>query len=835
MHMDQEIYDATWSLLDSNPDLQESIELVLNVDSEHEQWEFDDVKIDPGTFGKLVDRRIIRQDGNTYTVADHKAVHNAVTDFQRGKKKATSADRVSDSASVNISVSKIRSQVQARGEELKDAVGPWVHERSTVVTPALQSLHWNIVGLIIALTAVVGMRSLIADSVFRDGNIVSPANDPYYYRYVQAEMLEHADGITDIETLTELGEEGTRPLTHVLNWWIPELFGSSQTVADWTAGLLPVILAVVAGAVIYMLAVKVTADARVGIIAVLLYAVAPVHLVYTTVGFLEHRAHQYFWLILMAFTLAWLAVDVRQRVKQGADPEQAVSEHLWSRRTWVMTGVFTLAVAVTPHFWGGSPLHFVPVAGYIAVRVLLDVRNRVPPLHGLAPVLIGLGVGGQLAYVPHAVWEWRPMFAVITPLFIFGVGLVIALYAELGMRLEVSPVGLLAGEGMLGAGGLVAFWRLFPEEFTAARERADDLFFREGAVETGSLLESIQRPLIQIGPSFYLGIVGIIIGLLVVRRDYRPGWLLLTVFTLYYLLLATIQIRFAAHLVMFVSVFAGIAVLFLLSRINLVRPVQGIVDATAASVKPRQTGLFTRIRSPTVPDKARTGILVLGVLAVVISGAFLSLEPILNDITHEEEYEAAVEFNEQAEVLEQEYPENFVLSRWGDSRMYNYFVNGEARSYGYAQSNFEEFLNDIDPDAWYNEFEGRVGYIAVPPVPGDPGEETVYHQLYDEAGLNDASTSHYQYLGNKETLRMFAVVEGATIAAPNASDELTATTSAGEEDAYTISEPVDEEPGKVTVAYPGTYVVASGEKATTVQINDSDVYDGNEIEVSFED
>lgn len=89
--------------------------------------------------------------------------------------------------------------------------------------------------------------------------------------------------------LSAIGAEtGTRPLAHAVNWWFAELLGPA-TVAAW----LPVALAVVLGGVLYGLAVTLTADHRIGLAAVLLYALSAVHVVYTSLGFIDHNPHQY--------------------------------------------------------------------------------------------------------------------------------------------------------------------------------------------------------------------------------------------------------------------------------------------------------------------------------------------------------------------------------------------------------------------------------------------------------------------------------------------------------------------------------------------------------------
>ncbi|SFC59901.1 hypothetical protein SAMN05444422_111119 [Halobiforma haloterrestris] len=92
------------------------------------------------------------------------------------------------------------------------------------------------------------------------------------------------------------GISGRRPATHATNWFFTELLGGGQGAADTVAAWLPVVASVALGLLIYKLAVLLTRDVRVGVASVLVFAVTPVNAVYTSLGFLDHNLHQYFWL-----------------------------------------------------------------------------------------------------------------------------------------------------------------------------------------------------------------------------------------------------------------------------------------------------------------------------------------------------------------------------------------------------------------------------------------------------------------------------------------------------------------------------------------------------------
>lgn len=66
------------SLLEERPKLESALETVLDVDSDHEGWTFQDVAIDSGEFGELVSHEIVVADGDEYRVADPDAVRRAL-------------------------------------------------------------------------------------------------------------------------------------------------------------------------------------------------------------------------------------------------------------------------------------------------------------------------------------------------------------------------------------------------------------------------------------------------------------------------------------------------------------------------------------------------------------------------------------------------------------------------------------------------------------------------------------------------------------------------------------------------------------------------------------
>lgn len=229
------------------------------------------------------------------------------------------------------------------------------------------------------------------------------------------------------------------------------------------------------------------------------------------------------------------------------------------------------------------------------------------------------------------------------------------------------------------------------------------------------------------------------------------------------------------------------------------------------------------------------GYLVAAVSLVLVFNLIL-VPPLVGQTTHDRaQFEAAQTIDRHADSVDRDYPQNFVLSRWGDNRMYNYFVSGESQSYGYAQSYHDQFLAAGNPDAWYDRFHDRVGYIVITDRDNAPATNTSYEALYEGLGVgaNDtATTGHYQLLAADEDVRTFAVVPGATLRVSGTNGERvaasTAVSFADESYKYTRNATVTEGTAVIRVAHPGEYTVSN----RTVTVTDDDIFAGNQTNVT---
>ena len=780
----ERVEQATRSFLDDHPDQEDTLAALLEHEQRHDSWAFDDAPVDSGQFGELVSRSFVEKtDGGDYRFADRASVE-AILDGEEPDPET--ADSSTAAFSFDVSV-------------------PAVDTRTFAA-------------LLGALAVVIAARSLFFRSVFREGYVVSPANDPYFYRYWQAELLEHSGGPTDLGMLATVGElTRIRPLSHALNWWFADLFGSASLVAAFQ----PIVASVLLALAIYGLAQTLTADHRIAVGSVLLFALTPVLVVYTGLGFLEHRPYQYLWVGVMAFSLGWLGMDLTRRHRDSqSNPALA---HARDPRAWAVAAVLAIAVGAMAHTWGGSPLSFLPVAAYFAFRVVQDCRERLNPLLANGPALAGVTAGSFLALAIHLRWGWHESIAATVPVVVALGAIAVAVLATGWLRFDLQPAGLLAAEGVIAAVGAGLFWRLRPEDVARLQERSDALFGRETALETSSLFTTEQAiifgPLSQIGIGFYLALIPLGYATYYVSREYDPAWLAAVCFTWFYLVLAAIQVRFAAQFSIFCAVFGSVGLVYLLGAVDLARP----------------PTLFDRdaLDGPSIklPETRTVGIYLVAVIAVVLLLNLIFVPSLLAQTQYsDEQFEAALLIDDHAEEIDRDHPQNFVLSEWGDNRMYNYFVSGESSGYGYAQSNHVPFISDTDPDSYFGQFDGRVGYVVLTDV--EAPERTVQAQLFDEFGAGNESVAHYQLLYAEGEVRAFVVVDGAVVqtnAEPG--ENVTASTdveTAGKQFSYERTATADEE-GTVAlqVAYPGAYDI----EGETVTVTADDVYEGESVTV----
>ena len=764
-------------LLAERPELASALESVLVVDDEHDGWTFEDVDIDSGTFGELVSRDIVEKDGDIYRVADRAAVRAALGE------ESTTAD---DGGGFDISV-----------------------DLPTVDGPSLGLLGAALLVVVLARTYVVG-------TIYRSGDIVLSGNDPYYYRYWVEQVTAQAGSGFDFGALSLLpdGVLKGEPLLVATLWWLSELFGGTVASVGHVLAWYPVVSAVVSAVLVYLLAVRVTDDRRVGLASVLFLAIVPGHALRTSLGYADHHAFDYPWLGLSALALLLVVTTARNRAA------------LRTVTPWA--GGLGLAVGLTGQIlsWEAGPLLVVPVGLTVAAKTFLDVEAGRSPLVANAPIVGATGVAAGLVWLVHSSWGWHTDLVALTPLLLF-VGTVGVVATATAVRRLGGDVRYLAGVDAVGAVLAVVLVRqVFTERWNEAIARTDLLFRSDAIAETYGLFNpGTIGFLLLFGFVLVMALPVMVLGL---RRavDGRADWLVVSAYAWYFFALATIQVRFVGELATFAALFAGYAFVWLASKVDLARPL-----APAEAIE--------RMRV-TVPEP-RT-LASLGVLFLLVGSLGLVQVPVkTSQITiGDGVYGTAVAIEDDTAQQNLEYPENYVLSQWGQSRVYNYFVNGESRSYGYARATYANFSRGTEEGAWYDRLRGRVGYVVTENLSAT-GPETMQTRLHDHYGSQSEGADglgHYRavYVTEGGSHKAFQLVPGAVIEGTAAPDTTvtatTAVTISNAEFDYTRESAVPANGSySLRVANSGSYTVETANGTQTVDVTEGAVRNGTTVTV----
>lgn len=775
--------DDVDTLLKERPDLEAPLEDVLAVDQDQETWTFEDVPVDSGHFGELVSRGVVESAGEEYRLADAAAVRAALARDHEGEPESSSDDRSEDRTLPSPTLPSPSFSRPSVSLSSLPAVAPW-----KLLLPVLILL----VGL---------LRTIPVRGVYRDDAVVLTGNDPYFYRYLVERGV--AEGGLPVS------EGSGEPLLVATLSALVELLGGTAEVAGNVLAWYPVAAGMAGAVLCYLLAVAVTDDRRVGLAAVFVFALLPHHALRTSVGFADHHAFDYLWLVITALTATKLArVD---------------GEELREPRTIAFTLLVGVAVAGQVLAWEAAPLLLVPLALVVSARAAVDVHRGISPLPVGLPLVAGLGLGAAIALAVHLAAGMQSTVPVLTPGVLAawaGATLAIAAGAH---RVGWSLQRVLAGYGLLGVAGLVGLLVGPATIRTEVARRLVELFRSDGIAETQSLLDPGTA-----GFFVHIGVVALALPALVVglRRATNDGrWLVVGTYAWAFLALAVLQVRFVGELAPFLAVFAGVGAVRIAERYNAV-PV-GATDANGTSHR--------------VPSRPRVAAVV---VLIVLSGGVAAGE--VADVTgavvvEDRVYDSATYIAERADERGLEYPENYVLSDWSDNRVHNYYVSGESRSYLYAQGNYTEFAGGTDPDVWFDTFDGRVGFVVLAgAADGVDPRSTIWRLTRNFGSATDdvPGVGHYRplYIPPDGGRLVVEVVPGATVSGP--ADPGTAVTVSTTIDRPTVQfnyqrQTVSAEDGtwQVRVANPGTYEVTVGNESTTVEIPEHAILDGQSVAV----
>ena len=702
------------ALLKERPDLEPAVAAVLEVDDRLDEWTFDDVGVGSGAFGELVSRGVVERNDDTYRVADPASVRAAL----KGESTAERNDQ-------------LRTSVAAAFAKRMD-----YHE-----------LHPRpVAALIAALVVVAVFRLTTWTAVFRGGDVVSPANDPYYYRYWFEQVA--ADGVP-LAALPEAVANG-EPLLVTTLAAATSVLGGGEWAAGTVAAWYPVVVAVITGGLVYWFATALTDDRRIGLASVLLLAVLPAHAIRTALAFADHHAFDYLWLALTATS----AVTLTKR--RGDTPPLR-------RRT--VLGVTGLAVGVAGQVlaWDNGPLLLLPLVVYFPLATLSAVEREVSPLSEIGILLVGVGGGAVVTGAANLGLGWHTRLVAFAPAALFVGAASVILVGETIHRVDLPVDDELAAAGAFLGGGVVVGVSVLTltELASTVADRADILFVDADIGETASLFASGESGfgwLLLVGPILFVGTAGLVWATVRAARG-SPRWLVGVTYGWVFLLLAVVQKRFAGELAPFIATFAGLGLMTVVWKVEYARPPAPLVDGGPIPI------------SDALPIPGWRQLLTLAMLFLLVGGLGAILTPIIsNNVTYDEgAYETAGFMSEYADAHERDYPASYVLSGWSQNRMYNYFVNGNAASYTFARERYEPFLRQRDPAGWYEQYGDRVGFVVI--GPGLSADYPLLAARLDEGyGSRHEGTDgvgHFRLVYERQypdgTYSAFAVVPGATV------------------------------------------------------------------------
>jgi dolichyl-diphosphooligosaccharide--protein glycosyltransferase len=294
-----------------------------------------------------------------------------------------------------------------------------------------------------------------------------------------------------------------------------------------------------------------------------------------------------------------------------------------------------------------------------------------------------------------------------------------------------------------------------------------------------------------------------------------------------------------------VSLFAAVGLVWAFARLDLTPapvPFRESVDDTPA-IGPRDAGQWLE-RSE---FDLRSGVVAVVLVAAVVGpGLYVLPDQVRGGTFSDRNYETTQWMADYADERGWTYPDNYVLSRWGQNRAFNYPVNGQAVGYGFARNLYPEFVSASHADTLYERLEGRVGFVVLEPIPVRDG--TVQQHLYQAHGsrwveadgtVRYEAVSHFRavYTSEDGGNKVFVPVPGATVVGRtevNGTVEL-ATTVEVPNDRFTYRTVAETNPDghyRTVVPYPGTYDLTVGNRTQTVTVPERAVENGRWVYVS---
>jgi dolichyl-diphosphooligosaccharide--protein glycosyltransferase len=791
-----DVREAVKSLLADHPEIESELWALLELD-ENPPWEFDDTPLDSGQFGEIVSRGIAEQYDDGYRITDPSAVEAVLDGSETDTEPATTTTV---------------SRLGTYGKPIVE----WYRNNPFTLACLMG---------VLALVAVLRV-AFVYPGVFRERQTLLTGNDSYMYLYWVEQLLTGSHEAFHIGSLSQLppwlASHDVLPV--VILWWIATIAGGTVEVVRTILVWYPVVASVIVGGVLYLCAVSLTSDRRVGIATVGMFAVTPAAATRTMLGFADTEGFDFIWLGVTLLALFVLA--------RSDEPDSWMYP---DRSTLIATVALTLGISGQLYTWRGAPLYLAAIALFVAAFTFSGLRSNRPVSPVLVPIMAASVFSTGLLAIAYFGFNWFQGYRLVTPPLLFGGTAAMFAFAVVVKRRDPDLRLATGGFAVLGAVALAVGWQFVPAisagiiEFVNYMQR----FTWTNIGETQSLfaggLGSVAGPLLKLGFVSLLGIGGLLVATWLSYSQHRPGWLLATIYAWHFLLLSVVQIRFAGPYGMINAILAGAAFVQLAAAVELVDPVawtrpvaETTRDVVSVSVPDRRTAVFVCVLFFAVAS--------LGLIQIPIQQHTLTIS--------EDRYQAAVYIDDYSAEHDQSYPDNYVLSEWSWNRMYNYVISGESHLYEFAEENYLQFLRSEDPSGQYTHLENRTGYVVLSDWETDAfSAASMQTRLFQHHGSMTNETPALEqyrtiYTGQRHVVEL---VPGATVTGTDTATEAfvvstTVTTPPnGTQLTYEQRVRTDSEGQfEFTTPYPGTYDLPNG----SVTVPDSAVENGDTVQWS---
>lgn len=757
--------DQVQDTIETYPELQPTIQTLLEQQRIAGTWVFEDADIDSGAFGELVSQEFVEEHAGEYRFIYPELIESVIN------------------------------------EDNKEIPQSEVVERNLIAR-----IDWTAVGMVGAALLFVGLVRVgfTHRSTFRADHIMLAGNDAYFYRFWAEQLLNSQTAEFSLQGLHRDALPGNvavhDTLMIVFGWWFAAVLGGTSRAAGMALAVYPPLFGVLTAAITYKISTSTFNDKLAGVAGVGILAVTPAHAFRTALGFGDHHAFDFLLVGVTAIGLIRILVSTERAKSSQWESFSAV-------------GLFASGVTGLALVWRGGPLFILPVAVVVFLRTLWNVRANRSPLRTDSLLFAGLVTAAGATLIIHLSLGWVEPFRGFAPSLLLGGAVLVGIVGEVVSRANGSArTALIVDLAAVVPGGALA-WAFVPDVPRATKQFIAYMttVAGSGIAETQSLIGgglTFIRPIFLFGLFLFLALPYLGWATYQLWRENYPVSLVITVFGWYFLLLAVVQLRFAGSLSLFIAVFAGLGFKHLFAVVGYgSRPTPFRTEDDSSRVD--------QLADLELSVPPRRELLSIGLLVLLVSGLSIVQTPIKMEQVDVDDstYEAAVAIEDHYTTTA-DPPTRYVLSFWPDNRLYNFVLGGDYRYYDFARTNYPTFLADTRPGNWTGD---QVGYVVIRKTDAGFGDRMMYSRLFERSGsrgdgVAGVGTFRLIHVGDGGDVKVFAHTGGYELsgtATPNETVEIQKEVTVNGE-SFTYKREIKVNPSgtySLRVSYSGTYRV----------------------------